>query len=204
MGATFSQVKTVATGGTILAADWNAEFQNILTNLTPAGIDDESATLAAKKVTANPASTLATSLQGELQQIRYILQLLGRSEWWYSTPVSGQIGTFTRAMDAATGDETETLSFGFTPQIFVFLSSLDAKPGISVGFDNGTNHYSVYQAYGGTNWYASGTHSIVITEDNGKSQSGLVKTISATELVITWTRTGATASGTGNVFYLAI
>lgn len=204
MGATFSQVKTVSSGATILAADWNAEFQNILTNLTPAGMDDESATLTAKKATTNPASALATSLQGELQGIRYILQLLGRSEWWYSTPVSGKIGTFTRAMDAATGDETETISFGFTPQLFIFLCSLDAKPGISIGFDDGTNHYCVYQAYGGTNWYGSGTHSMVITEDNGKSQSGLVKTIGSTSLINTWTRTGGTASATANIFYLAI
>ena len=54
MGANFSRFFVEAPGNTILAANYNGEFDNILTNLTPAGIDDLSDNLAAYQVTEDP------------------------------------------------------------------------------------------------------------------------------------------------------
>ncbi len=91
MGATFSMVKSQSTGGTILAADWNAEFLNILNNLTPTGMDDASTNATAMQTTADPypggAESLATSLSGELQRIRYVLSQISGMTYWYQDPV---------------------------------------------------------------------------------------------------------------------
>lgn len=90
MGATFSRLKTWA-AEILTYSDLNAEFDNILTNLTPAGIDDESASDAAARATSDPypAGSLsrATSLQGELQQLRYLVNQLTGMTYWYQDPV---------------------------------------------------------------------------------------------------------------------
>lgn len=85
-GATFSRVKTW--GAEVLTyADLNAEFDNVLTNLTPSGIDDESANDSAAQATSDPypaaALSKATSLQGEIQQLRYLIkQITGETQWY--------------------------------------------------------------------------------------------------------------------------
>lgn len=85
-GATFARVKTWTTE-TLTDSDLNAEFDNILNNLTPAGIDDASATLAAKQGQADcTGATLATSLAGELQMLRYQLAAITGETYWYTAP----------------------------------------------------------------------------------------------------------------------
>lgn len=113
-GATFSRVKTW--GAEVLTyADLNAEFDNIITNLTPAGVDDESASDAAARATTDPypAGSLskATSLQGELQQLRYMVNQLTGMTYWYQDPVgeifipaSAMIPTVTAGAEPATGE----------------------------------------------------------------------------------------------------
>lgn len=90
MGATFSMVKTVNTDDDILAADWMAEFQNILNNLDPTGIDDESANDAAARATSDPYSggslVKATSLEKEIQQLRYLITQITGETYWYIDP----------------------------------------------------------------------------------------------------------------------
>lgn len=89
-GANFSRIKTW--GAEVLTySDLNAEFDNILTNLTPAGMDDESANAAAMQATSDPypagTASLATSLQGELRRLRYMLQQQSGMAQWYHDPV---------------------------------------------------------------------------------------------------------------------
>jgi microcystin-dependent protein len=74
-------------------ADLNAEFNNILTNLTPAGVDDASTNAAAMQTTADPypggVASLPTSLEGELQRIRYLLaQITGEANWYVDPDVT--------------------------------------------------------------------------------------------------------------------
>lgn len=88
-GANFSRVKTW--GAEVLTySDLNAEFDNILTNLTPSGIDDESSDAAAMQATTDPypagVASLATSLQGEIQRLRYILSQITGETYWYIDP----------------------------------------------------------------------------------------------------------------------
>jgi hypothetical protein len=90
MGATFAQVKVWADGQTIDAAGLNAEPQNILNNFTPAGMDDESLNLSAMRAVADPypatTESLAVSLQGELQRIRFLLAQITGKTYWYQDP----------------------------------------------------------------------------------------------------------------------
>lgn len=88
-GATFSRVKTW--GAEVLTySDLNAEFDNILTNLTPSGIDDESVNDAAAQATSDPypaaALSKATSLQTEIQQLRYLIKQITGETYWYIDP----------------------------------------------------------------------------------------------------------------------
>lgn len=90
-GATFSRLK-VWVYEKLKAADLNAEFNNILTNLTPAGIDDLSVSAGEMQGTTAPfpSSVLsqATSLAGELQRIRYQLVAIMGTTYWYQAPAS--------------------------------------------------------------------------------------------------------------------
>ena len=102
-GATFSRAHNWVDQEVLTAADLNAEFNNILNNLDPAGIDDYSLTLSQMQTTVDPypatVESLATDLKGEIERLRYqVLQLkksiqTSDSTYWYQdTP--GQ-GTFT-------------------------------------------------------------------------------------------------------------
>ena len=93
MGATFSRVKTFSTGDTILASETNAEFDNILNNLTPAGVDDESVNETAMQATRDPypaaSADLAVSLQEEIQSLRYLIkQITGEANWYVDPDAS--------------------------------------------------------------------------------------------------------------------
>ncbi len=106
-GSTFSRIKTWIAGQTLTASDLNAEYDNILSNLDPTGIDDESATNAAAQATKDPyagASLIkAVSLEEELQQIRYILkQITGQSQWYIDADTVSARGSY--AADAEASD----------------------------------------------------------------------------------------------------
>jgi hypothetical protein len=96
MGATFSRVKTWVSTEDVTYSDLNAEFDNILNNLTAAGVDDFSANVSQMQTTVDPGEvgteSLATSVAGELSRLRHlILEITGEDEW-YESPVSSIIG----------------------------------------------------------------------------------------------------------------
>ena len=91
MGAgTFSRIKNWVAGETLTAAQLNAEFNNILNNLDPTGIDDESADDAAAQATSDPYAggslVKATSLEKEIQQLRYMIAQITGETYWYVDP----------------------------------------------------------------------------------------------------------------------
>lgn len=111
-----------------------------------------------------------------------------------------KIGTFTRAMDAATGDVAYT-GVGFKPSHVVFLTRVETASMV-IGVDNGTNHYCV-AIYLTPVYFNSSTHSLYAIEAVGKTQSGIIKTLDADGFTLTWTREGATASANATVYYIA-
>jgi hypothetical protein len=87
LGRQFSRVKTWIAGETLTASDLNAEFDNILNNFDPDGMDDASANATAMQATADPypgaTESLATDLRGEIQRLRYLIkQITGESQWY--------------------------------------------------------------------------------------------------------------------------
>lgn len=93
MPATFTiPLVTVIAGQTITASERNAEFENIDTNFIPSGMDDYSATDGEMQTTTDPypgsATSRPTSLQGELERLRYVIAQLSGETYWYQDPDS--------------------------------------------------------------------------------------------------------------------
>lgn len=99
-GATFSRIKTWVNGEVLTASDLNAEFNNILNNLDPDGIDDYSVDTTEMRSTVDPypaaAESLATSLEGEIERIRYqilelkkAIQTSNVTYWYQDLPTAG-------------------------------------------------------------------------------------------------------------------
>lgn len=119
-GATFSRVKSWISGEVLTASDLNAEFDNILNNLTPAGIDDYSATATDMRQTTDPypllSESLATSLQGEIERLRYQVHQLkmaiasSSNTYWYQDVPPG--GDFVIA-NGKVGIDTNNPLYGF-------------------------------------------------------------------------------------------
>jgi len=90
MGATFGRTKVWIVGETLTAADLNAEFNNILNNLDPSGVDDASTNLSAMQTTVDPyplsTPSLATDLAGEIQRLRYLIKQITGEAQWYMDP----------------------------------------------------------------------------------------------------------------------
>src|SRR3990167_3826335 len=90
MPGNYSKVTTVSTGGTILASDRNSEHDNHITNCTPAGVDDYSTNATQMQSTTDPypaaAESLATSLAGEFEPIRYVIKQVSGEAQWYIDP----------------------------------------------------------------------------------------------------------------------
>lgn len=91
MGGNFTRLISRPTGNTISGPSDDAEFDNIITNMTPAGLDDYSLNVSQMQSTADPypgsVESLATSLAGELDRIRYQIKELvaafGTAAQWY-------------------------------------------------------------------------------------------------------------------------
>ena len=82
---------TRSTGLVLTDVIYNADHNNHITNMTPAGVDDYSSNAAQMKTIVDPypasAESLATSLAGELERIRYVLKQITGASQWYIDPV---------------------------------------------------------------------------------------------------------------------
>ena len=94
MPGTFSRYFVEAPGNDILADHWNGEFDNIITNMTPSGVDDASSNATAMQTVENPGGvgteSLPTSLLGELRRLRYMIKAVTGEAQWYS-PVTSSL-----------------------------------------------------------------------------------------------------------------
>lgn len=82
---------TTRAAGTVLTASiYNTDHQNHVNNMTPAGVDDYSSSVAEMQTVRDPGEVgtevLSTSLAEELQAIRNIItEIIGKTRW-YQTP----------------------------------------------------------------------------------------------------------------------
>ena len=93
MSATFGRIKVWMGGEVLTASDLNAEFDNILQNLTPTGISSASEDINAMRATTDPypggAEYLALTLREEIQSLRFLIkQITGKSLWYIDPDVS--------------------------------------------------------------------------------------------------------------------
>ena len=95
-----------ATGTTLTAAIYNADHQAHADNQTPENTDDYSTNAAEMQATTDPypaaTESLATTLDGELQRLRYILKQITNMSQWYVDPVWTSVA-FATANFLATG-----------------------------------------------------------------------------------------------------
>lgn len=108
--ATFTRIKTWVSNEVLTAADLNSEFNNILNNTSPTGIEDASSNVAAMQATTDPggvgSESLATDLLGEIKRLRYAIKRIAGGAQWYTAPVI-DLGSTISAADLAT-DAVET------------------------------------------------------------------------------------------------
>lgn len=101
MSATFNRIKDWI-AEVLTYEDLNAEIDNILENLGPAGIGDYSANLAQYQETESPidsggVAALPTSLAGEIERLRYQIQAIMGTDvnYWYDAPTATLSGLST-------------------------------------------------------------------------------------------------------------
>lgn len=89
-GATFSRITTWSDGQVLTAGTLNGEFDNVLNNFDPSGVDDQSTDVTAMQSTADPypggSPSLATDLAGEIQRLRYQTTAITGEAQWYIDP----------------------------------------------------------------------------------------------------------------------
>lgn len=93
MAALYSHT-TRSTGTTLTAAIYNADHQNHIDNGIPAQLDDYSSNAAQMQAMTSPGTvgseSLATTLAGELERLRYIVnQMNGGAQWYDLTGMGG-------------------------------------------------------------------------------------------------------------------
>lgn len=107
--AIFSRVKNWVSNEVLTASDLNGEFNNLLTNTKPESIEDYSADVTTMRLTTDPGGvgteSLATSLAGEIERLRFVLKRIVGGAQYYSTPdfdLTGTLGTANIADSAIT------------------------------------------------------------------------------------------------------
>jgi hypothetical protein len=112
MPGLFSRLYTKATGQVIDAAERNAEFQNIIDKLEPQYIDDQSADATAMRAVVDPgesgSESLATTLKGELERLRFAIKEIKGTTYWYQTPSTRLDSLYNAGTITLDSDEADT------------------------------------------------------------------------------------------------
>jgi len=144
MGSTFPRVKVWSSLENLTNEDLNAEFDNILDNLDPDGIDDYSVSVAQMKLTTDPgevgSESQPTSLSGEHERLRFAIKEMKGTDEWYETADS-DINQLTSDLDDALGIQKNRIISG------VERSSASNYP-IALQAQGGTDKTVVLKASG--------------------------------------------------------
>lgn len=225
-GATFSRIKTWSSGETLTASDLNAEYNNILTNLTPAGMDDYSANTTEMRTVTDPypasAESLATSLQGELERLRYqileikkAIQTSNVTYWYQDLPTAGIFTIVTSSVGINDTTPSYALDVTGTGHITgaVTLDSTLAVTGNITSDGNITTtgddvDISTHAAVTGNlsvggNLSVTGTFSPSITHVRAHLSGNVSLPTSAAVLINTWTDDHDTLSEMGTTTFTA-
>jgi len=118
-GATFGRVKNWSAGEVLTHTDLNAEFNNILNQLDPDGIGVQglSSSVAEMYATADPypggSASVPTSLEGDIQRLRYVVAQMSGKTYWYQDPINTTIlSTGDVSRPIFTWTDANTISIG--------------------------------------------------------------------------------------------
>lgn len=152
MGATFSRLKNW-TAEILTYADLNAEIDNILNNLTPGGADDYSTNTTQMRISTDPGEdgteSLATSLAGEIERIRFAIEEMKGTTYWYETAgntingLNDLIATdtpSTRLVSGKTVSSSDSQTIFLVPNGSAATVTLDASPTNLVYVISGTQY----------------------------------------------------------------
>jgi hypothetical protein len=106
---------TRASGLTLTANIYNTDHQNHIDNQVPLQMDDYSLNVTQMKVATDPGDvgteSLATSLAGELERIRFVLDAIIGDAQWYSDPAA-TILSLNNSVNNLDGPDREQLHVG--------------------------------------------------------------------------------------------
>lgn len=175
---------------------WFAQIANLIVS-SPTHTNNVAAlTIAAGDLLVGSGVNVLSALTKGTANYKLFMNAAGTTVEWAS---GTKIGTFTRAMDAVTGDVAYT-GVGFKPSHLIFIAHLSTS--MSVGFDNGTLHYATVH-YTTSTYSTMNVASLSMAEQAGKTQIAFIKTLDTDGFTLTWTRTGETAAATANCYYIA-
>lgn len=147
MGATFNRLKDWV-AEVLTYTDLNAEIDNILDNLGPAGVDDYSSNVAQMKLQVDPGGlateSLPNSLAGEFERLRFAIARIAGETFWYEAP-SSSISELTAAIGG--GIDNNRIASGRisgTTNQPIFLVPHGTNPTVSV--QGGTTNLVYYIA----------------------------------------------------------
>jgi hypothetical protein len=114
-----------------------------------------------------------------------------------------KIGTFT--IDTATASGTQAIAaVGFKPSAVIFLANVDTTAQASIGFDNGTVAYVLYNnsAASAATWLNYSARSIELIQSAVIDYNGSITTLGADGFTITWVQNGL-KTGIATIYYIA-
>ena len=92
MGGTWSYPKTWIDLENLTNEDLNAQFQAVLDNFQPSGMDDYSSDVAQMQLQTSPgdlgSESLPVSLAGEIERIRFQIAAIIGQPYWYQKPAA--------------------------------------------------------------------------------------------------------------------
>jgi len=210
-----SQVLTTGAGTDMTATEstsetWESKVGTFITDATPTAVvlklmaktDGDVVWFDGVKVTEGKqahAFNIAEAALGAANMAQFMNAAGTGPEWSRGV----KIGSFTRDTGAASGDVAYT-GVGFKPSQIIFIgceNTINSKH--SIGFDDGTNHWCYQGVYSTPGLLVSdATVSILLQQDAGRLQKGLIKTFDADGFTITWTLL-SDPSGNALVTYIA-
>jgi len=111
--------------------------------------------------------------------------------------------SFTRDSSIATGTQAVT-GAGFVPRGVIFISNTINTPEASIGFDDGTNHFCIFNGHGITanTWSNGAASSLFLATSATINYIGAIQSVDADGFTIYWTKGGA-KTGTVSVYAIA-
>ncbi len=136
MAYPWTAYKTWTTGEVLTAADLNNSFSAVITNSIPANIDDYSTNSTVMGTTTDPypgaVASLATTLSGELERLRYLIAQITGEASWYVDPATTLTAIKNSTLTIA-GAKTFSSDLAITSASTTALNIAAANSGATIG-----------------------------------------------------------------------